>query len=424
MSPADFWVVVAAILTATIGLVNRHRIQRFFQRNFSPLRLPASDGFTVLVADLERDPDCTRTNHLVEALGKLGGFHVRTTATVLTCAPVAGDLAGAQARLRDRAQALLRENSADVLVWGRHYENTFQLGFVARQGDAQAEAGLTGYDIKPDFTLPNELTAGLRALLELTILTSIRPATKETGTYLVDKIRPLVLRLEAYLIGTENVKGATDLTEEQLATAWHSLGLAYSTLGQQAGDNDALGQALDAYHKALAHISREAQAKTWARTQGNLAVALRTLGERENSTTRLEEAAGVYREILGVFTQEAAPLAWATTQNNLGNALAILGERESGTERLEQAVQAYAEALKEYTRQRAPLSWATTQNNLGTALWSLAEKSQDPAQAREALKHYEAAHGVFSQAAPYYREVVEGNMRKVQAFIDKLEKGR
>ncbi|MDQ7836051.1 MAG: hypothetical protein RDU24_11770 [Humidesulfovibrio sp.] len=72
-----------------------------------------------------------------------------------------------------------------------------------------------------------------------------------------------------------------------------------------------------------------------------------------------------------------------------------------------------------------PLNWAATQNNLGAALKALAEKAQDAAKAREALKHYTSAFDVYSTSeAPYYRELVEENMRNVQALIEKLEKGK
>ena len=504
--------ILAAILTVVLDWFNRHRLPRFFRRNFTSFKLPATIGFTVLVADLDGEPECKRTNHLVEALGKMGGFHVRTAGVVLKCAPVAGTLAGAQSRLRDKAQALLREHRADVLVWGRHHETAFQLGIVPREGDVKTGDELAGYDITPDFTLPEELAGAVRDLLNLAILTSIRPTTEESGSFLVTWMRPLAPKLEASL------KDAKTLPAEQARVAWHALGQAYAIIGGLTGDNKALEQAIDAFHKAVALTSREAQAGAWAMTQGNLAVALQTLGERKNSTARLEEAAGVYREILGLFAQEAAlqgwamtqnnlgsvlqtlgeresgtkrledavlafrealkqytrervPLNWAMAQNNLGTALARLGERENGTKQLEEAVQAFREALKEYTRERMPLDWAMTQNNLGTALhtlgerengtkslgkavlafhealkertrrrdplkwaatqynlgnvlWCFAEKTSDPAQAREALRHYEAALEVYSQAAPYYRALVEGNMRKVQTLIDKLEKKR
>ena len=52
------------------------------------------------------------------------------------------------------------------------------------------------------------------------------------------------------------------------------------------------------------------------------------------------------------------------TQMNLGNALLRLGERESGTGRLEEAAAAYREALKEWTKEAAPYWRQIAQKNL------------------------------------------------------------
>lgn len=72
-----------------------------------------------------------------------------------------------------------------------------------------------------------------------------------------------------------------------------------------------------------------------------------------------------YRRLLYLRPRESVPLEWAATQNDLGTALQTLGERESGTARLEEAVFAYRVALQEFTRQRAPLDWALRPGQFG-----------------------------------------------------------
>ena len=134
-----------------------------------------------------------------------------------------------------------------------------------------------------------------------------------------------------------------------------------------------------------------------------------------------------YREALKERTRERVPLDWAATQNNLGAALRSLGERESGTARLEEAVAAYREALKEWTRERVPLDWAMAQNNLGAALCSLAggtsafDKAKGCAALEAAHEHYAAALEEFRQAgAAYYVDLVEGNIARLEADIERL----
>ena len=515
--------IKSIIVTALLGVVGFFGAQ-VFPQNFglkawrwveAAVRpQPKHDAFVILLADLSGDDaDATNRKHLANVLTGMGGFRVVCIGKTLGEDPTVGDQTEARMQTAKEAQRLLAADGADILIWGKYYKDSFQLGLVPRVSNeaSKTDPGLADYEIKT-LTVPSSLAGQLGNLLELTIFTNIRPATEESGTYLVGKLRPLVPKLTAYL------KGAKDLPADQMRVAWHSLGLANAMIGEQAGDNKALEQAIEAFGKALAVTPRETDplnwattqnslgnalallgeresgtkrlekavqayqealkertrervplnwaatqnnlgvalqrlgeresgterleeavlayrkalkeytrqrvSLDWAMTQNNLGNALRVLGERESGTERLQEAVRAYQEALKERTRERVPLSWAATQNNLGNALTRLGERESGTERLEEAVQAYHEALKERTRERVPLNWAATQNNLGRALLGLAKKGRDAAKAREALGHFEAAHEVFSQAAPYYREVVEGNMRNVQALIEELKKGQ
>ncbi len=166
---------------------------------------------------------------------------------------------------------------------------------------------------------------------------------------------------------------------------------ALGEYGDQQGNNEALREAIAAYHEALGVLTQEHMPLDWAGTQNNLGNVLSRLGTREPGTSRLEAAVSAYRSALEERTRERVPLDWAATQTNLGNALRMLGEREPGTSRLEEAVAAFRSALEAYTRERVPLYWALTQNNLGIALSLLGERESGTSRLEEAVVAYRLA---------------------------------
>ncbi|HEX3351082.1 MAG TPA: hypothetical protein VHS58_23550 [Acetobacteraceae bacterium] len=104
--------------------------------------------------------------------------------------------------------------------------------------------------------------------------------------------------------------------------------------GEERGDNEALGQAIAIYGRALKHLSRDRVPLDWATVENDLGSALSALGERQSDTGRLVQAVATFRAALGERTRDRNPYEWAATQNNLGTALWRIGGRESGTARL------------------------------------------------------------------------------------------
>ena len=99
-------------------------------------------------------------------------------------------------------------------------------------------------------------------------------------------------------------------TEQQWGFLLSQAGELYKQ-GDEFGDNDALIEAINAYHRCLALTPRSKRPLDCATTQHNLGDALRALGEREAGTARLEEAVAAYRAALEERTRELAPLPWA-----------------------------------------------------------------------------------------------------------------
>ena len=111
--------------------------------------------------------------------------------------------------------------------------------------------------------------------------------TDQRGRYLVETLRPVARRLERIARSPPPGMSTSGMADVQFAFAQ-----AMSTIGEQAGDNLALEQAVAAYRAALTERTRDRVPLNWAMTQTNIGTALlQRLGERESGTARLEEAA-------------------------------------------------------------------------------------------------------------------------------------
>ena len=351
-----------------------------------------SDRFTVAIAHLEDDPEQKYENLIFESLNESFATEDENAVQILRFGRLiergGGDLEAAVAKAHQTARAYLDETEADVLIWGAVLgsgeESIPKLYWTpARDVDRPRDWGR--YETE-DLALPEVFWADLADILRLLVVTRDAEFRSLDGHFVADRLRPFVEKVHSLLAG-----GGQGWTGDTRAGVELVLAHSLSTLGQQAGLNEPIGEAIDLYRKVLSHYTREKMPFDWATTQNNLGNALARLGERESGTGRLEEAVAAFRAALEEWTREKVPLGWATTQNNLGNALQRLGERESGTERLEQAVAAYRAALEERTREKVPLDWAMTQNNLGAALKKLGERESGTERLEQAVAAYRAA---------------------------------
>jgi exonuclease VII small subunit len=306
-------------------------------------------------------------------------LHVTLSARCIRLGPwYAGKDATAGAAKADR---VLREYGADAVLWGEVPKQGDSLRFFLR-GAGRQETQIILFDKGMAKERPD---GAFGAVLAAIALSQIVPVTEESGHYLASRLRPVAARLKSLLAEPRLVPTV------ESGNLHHALGMALKVIGEQAGNNPALEEAVAAYSEALKERTRERVPLDWAMTQNNLGNVLSALGERESGTTRLEAAVAAYNEALKEWTRERVPSEWATTQNNLGIALSALGERESGTTRLEAAVAVYNEALKERTRERVPLDWAMTQDILGNALLRLGERESGTTRLEAAVAAYNEA---------------------------------
>lgn len=193
------------------------------------------------------------------------------------------------------------------------------------------------------------------------------------------------------------------------AATQNNLGNALQVLGERL-EGDAqpqraalLGQAVEAYGRALQVYTRSDHPLHWAMAQNNLGAALQAQGRLTDGAmgaTLLGRAAEAFRAALAMRDRNAHPLRWASSQNNLGYVLAEQGARVGGAEGaglLAQAIEAYEAALEVRIRAEHPVDWAETQENLALVEEARAHlgDSADPVHLRAALAHVERALEVY-----------------------------
>jgi tetratricopeptide (TPR) repeat protein len=329
-----------------------------------------------------------------------------------------GRYADANTTARSKAQKWLNDKSCDLLIWGWvKGDKTIALRFTPREG---SDSEMRSYGLTTDtLELPVNFDSDLAAAIAARVVTEAARAVLMSGRYLVPLMRTSAERLEPIV-----KKQSPNFDTDTRGSVLHSYALVRQTIGEQAGSNDDMQQAVASYREALQEWTRERVPLKWATTQNNLGTALMGLGERESGTARLEEAVTAYREALWERTRERVPLDWAMTQNNLGAALTSLGERESNTARIEEGIAAYREAFQEWTRERVPLEWAAVQNNLGAALTTLGEREGSTARLEEAVATYrEALRERTRERVPLDWAMTQNNLGNALARLGERESG-
>jgi hypothetical protein len=123
-------------------------------------------------------------------------------------------------------------------------------------------------------------------VLAAVVLSQIAPVTDEAGRYLVSRLRPIAARLEALLAEARLVPAAGT------GNLHHALGLTFTVIGEQAGDNETLERAVAAYRAALEEWTRQRVPLDWAKAQSSLGNALQMHRRNRSSKTGVFENAG------------------------------------------------------------------------------------------------------------------------------------
>jgi hypothetical protein len=236
--------------------------------------------FRILVSRLaEDDPDGTQTRAVLRAFQGQKAIDVVSTCRVLKI-----EAAGitAEETTATMGREWLARRKADVLVFGEvlSKDNVLNLLFVSTTPSHdftpkpfRLETQLLGHDFK-------EAAA---ARLQAVALASVSPAYEKQGQYLVEALRPVAGRLQRVIDSPPPGMPPSGVAALQFAS-----GTALYTIGDQAGDNQALQEAILAYRGTLQEWTRSRVPFLWAATQNNLGLAHLRLGERGSGTEHLE----------------------------------------------------------------------------------------------------------------------------------------
>ena len=148
--------------------------------------------------------------------------------------------------------------------------------------------------------------------------------------------------------------------------------------GQQAGDEAALRQAGQIFALALQQARAAGDKRASALAEVGIGKVLCAQAERGGDPAMPRDAIAAFRRALAVLTREAEPSLWAEAQIELGSALALAGLSDAGPEgiaRLQEATAAYRTGLAALSRETTPLRWALTQVKLGGVLVRSGERS-------------------------------------------------
>jgi hypothetical protein len=219
-----------------------------------PLPKAQPDVFTVALARLEDDDAKTHIEptlaHDLQELGAANGIAVLEFHRTLP----ADSAADVQAS-RTQAQKWLTQSGAQVLIWGEVLTangNTVpELYWTTAEGRNPKKPS-DRYVLGEDLRLPPVFQNDLWDILRLLIVTQSASFNGEKGQFVADRIRPFIERIR-HLLGGDAAK---NWTAENIARTKLILANALDTVGEQAGDNGALNEAISLYNEALRNSFR------------------------------------------------------------------------------------------------------------------------------------------------------------------------
>ncbi|ARD14372.1 hypothetical protein [Pseudomonas savastanoi] len=129
------------------------------------------------------------------------------------------------------------------------------------------------------------------------------------------------------------------------------MGNVFLALGFRTQNAEHLLDAMEAYERALDHLSCELQPWDWALNKHNLGHALFGIADYEDGTESLEAAVEACQDALRVRTLDSGGSAWGKTKFLLGHTFLALGVRKTSIKDLERAIQEYQGALPKLSQQ-------------------------------------------------------------------------
>jgi tetratricopeptide (TPR) repeat protein len=334
----------------------------------SPIPAP-NTHFTFLVATLDGDSTGKQTKHIVAALRGQKGIGVLRTCRVLHIS-TDGLETDAESVAMKYGQQWLKERNADLLIWGEvvSADKALRIWFLPRKGTSNFRK--SPYLLTDAIILPQDFHQDLINRLVAIALSSLTPVTESAGDYLVETLKPVVIKLEHLLADL-----STDVSNRQRASLYLGLGVASATIGSQTmgkTGREWLGKSTEALRTAVSLTDPNSAMILWAGTQGTLAETLVASAYGASETTHLDEALFIYRKILDKLSRKESPELWGIIMADQGDALLKLGILKGGAPQVDRAVDALQSALNEASLNKFDVWRVITQITLAQALQTLA----------------------------------------------------
>ena len=382
---------------------------REITRHEAPAPIPKADPnrFSVALAHLTHDDGQEVERLIIESIRDVAGVQILRFDRTISAGGAIPEKSEREAH--DVARALLREASADALIWGTvlsHGGRTApRLYWTTADSDMRSKQPY----LPENFRLPEVFWEDLVEVIRLLTVTRSSGLFARRGWNVAADLTPFVEKVRNLL---ESNQTAQRWTAGAAAEVMFILARALQQLGEQRGQRNYLIQSVHYYREIVGKgMLSEIPAYEFA-VPNNFGVALGTLGTLESDSSRLMEAVTVFRDALNkVPLREHFPIEWASMQNNLGSALLMLGERESGIEKLREAEEAYRAALSEWTRERFPLDWAALQSNIGYVLQVTGSRESSNDRLLASITSYRSALEVWTHdSVPMYWAQAQSNL--------------
>jgi tetratricopeptide (TPR) repeat protein len=388
----------------------------------SPAPIPKADPnrFSVALAHLTHDNGQEVERLIIESIRDVDG--VQILCFDRTISAEGGIPEKSEREAHDVARALLREASADALVWGTVLSHGGRTAPRLYWTTADSAMRSKQPYLPENFRLPEVFWEDLVEILRLLVVTRSSDIFAKRGWNVTADLTPFVEKVRNLL---ESNQALQRWTAGAAAEVMFILARALQHLGEQSGQRNYLIQSVHYYREIVGKgMLSEIPAYEFA-VPNNFGVALGTLGTLESDSSRLLEAEAVFRETLNrPALRQRSPNQWADLENNLGNALLKLGERESGIEKLQQAEEAYSAALSVWTRGRFPMDWAVLQSNIAYVLQVTGSRESGNDRLFASVTSYRSALEVWTRdSAPMYWARAQSNLGNALKVLGERQPG-
>jgi tetratricopeptide (TPR) repeat protein len=357
---------------------------------------------------------------------------------------------------------LLRENLADLLIWGGPDPTgrLVEIRFLTPWSSKEVER-IGMMSPQNALYLPLDFEESWHVLLRAVALSAMEPRTENQGKALVEILPPmaeeagaLLSELPYGLSGLEtahivacygNVLAVVGAWANEPAWLEHaaaayeeairhlprnadaewgvfhrSLGLVLQALVERGAGGIGPRQAVDAFKAALDSFQRDLYPYDWAGLKNRLGILSYRVHMAEGDPAALRDSITAFQAALQVFSPAETPDRWGEIMHDLAQVLQVYGGQERKGEVIERAVEAARAALQVRTLDRVPLLWAATQNNLGSALFLLFRVTRNIGALHEAREAFHQSAGTYEQhGAKRQADIVARNMRRVENMIDR-----